>query len=314
MKVFRSFRLPEKYYNSSLAIGNFDGVHIGHQAVIKTAKLVANKKKSKLGVLTFEPHPKCFFAKKYDYFILTTFREKYLILKKFNIDFMITIRFNSNFLKISADDFIIKQLVGQLHVGDVITGFDFVFGNKKKGNIKLLKYYSNKTKKFNFHEVAEIKKKNFEISSSIIRDFLRNGEISKANKILSRNWSISSRIIYGNKNGRTIGFKTANIQVNQFCNIEYGVYLVKVQIPKLLAEKSLFGIANYGVKPTVKNQSPLLEVHIFNFNEEIYRQRIRVEFLRFIRHEKKFDSLEKLKSQIIKDIKQAKNDRLFKNN
>ena len=132
MKVFRSFRLPEKYYNSSLAIGNFDGVHIGHQAVIKTAKLVANKKKSKLGVLTFEPHPKCFFAKKYDYFRLTTFREKYLILKKFNIDFMITIKFNSNFLKISADDFIIKQLVGQLHVGDVITGFDFVFGNKKR--------------------------------------------------------------------------------------------------------------------------------------------------------------------------------------
>ena len=107
--------------------------------------------------------------------------------------------------------------------------------------------------------MAEIKKKNFEISSSIIRDFLRNGEISKANKILSRNWSISSRIIYGNKNGRTIGFKTANIQVNQFCNIEYGVYLVKVQIPKLLAEKSLFGIANYGVK-NCKKSKPLLGI------------------------------------------------------
>ena len=314
MKVFRSLKLPKTYHKAAIAIGNFDGIHKGHLAVINKAKHIAKEKKLKLGILTFEPHPKSFFRKQYDFFRLTNFREKFLILKNHKIDFLVNIRFNSDFLKISADKFILNNLINELKVSDVITGFDFVFGNNKKGDVELMKSYSDKTKKFEYHEVSEIKQNNQEISSSSIRNLLRKGMIIEANNMISRNWCISSVIISGKKNGRKIGFKTANVKVNKFCNLAYGVYLVKVQIPMMFKMKYFYGIANYGVKPTVENIDPLLEVHIFDFNENIYFYRMNVEFINFIRDEKKFESLEKLKSQIIKDIQQARNDRLFKNN
>lgn len=314
MKVFRSFKLPTTYHKAALAIGNFDGIHKGHLAVINKAKLIAKEKKIKLGILTFEPHPKSFFRKHYDFFRLTNFREKFIILKNHKIDFLVNIKFDSEFLKISAEKFILNNLIKELNVSDVVTGFDFVFGNNKTGDVELMKSYSDKTKKFIYHEVSEIKQKNIEISSSVIRNLLRKGMIKEANNLLSRNWRISSIIISGKKNGRKIGFKTANVKVNKFCNLAYGVYLVKVQIPMMFKMKYFYGIANYGVKPTVENKDPLLEVHIFDFNENIYSYRMNVEFINFIRSEKKFESLEKLKSQIIKDIEQAKNDRLFKNN
>ena len=314
MKVFRSFKIPASYHKAALAIGNFDGIHKGHIAVINKAKFIAMENKLKLGVLTFEPHPKCFFNDEYNFFRLTSFREKFLILKSYKVDFLINIKFNSEFLKISADKFILNKLIKELNVSNVITGFDFVFGNNKKGDVELIKSYSDKTKKFEYHEVSEIKQKNLEISSSVIRNLLRKGMIMEANNLLSRNWAISSVVISGEKNGRKIGFKTANLKVNKFCNLAYGVYLVKVQIPKMFDMKYFYGIANYGVKPTVKNTNPLLEVHIFDFDKNIYSFRMNVEFINFIRAEKKFESLEKLKSQIIKDIGQAKNDRLFKNN
>lgn len=314
MKVFRSFKLPVAYHKAALAIGNFDGIHKGHLAVINKAKLIAKEKKIKLGILTFEPHPKSFFRKHYDFFRLTNFREKFLILKNHKIDFLVNIKFNSDFLKISAEKFILNNLIKELNVSDVITGFDFVFGNNKMGDVELMKSYSYKTKKFVYHEVPEIKQKNLEISSSVIRNLLRKGMIIEANNLLSRNWCISSIIISGKKNGRKIGFKTANVKVNKFCDIAYGVYLVRVQIPMIYKMKYFYGIANYGLKPTVKNKEPLLEVHIFDFNKNIYSYRMNVEFINFIRAEKKFESLEKLKCQIIKDIEQARNDGLFKNN
>ncbi len=314
MKVFRSFKLPAAYHKAALAIGNFDGVHKGHLAVINKAKLIAKEKKIKLGILTFEPHPKSFFRKQYEFFRLTNFREKFLILKNHKIDFLVNIRFNSEFLKISAEKFILNNLIKQLNVSNVITGFDFVFGRNKQGDVELMKQYSNETKKFLYHEVSEIKSDDLEISSSVIRSLLRKGMIIEANNLLSRNWCISSVIISGKRNGRKIGFKTANVKVNKFCNIAYGVYLVRVQIPMIYKMKYFYGIANYGVKPTVENKDPLLEVHIFDFDENIYSHRMNIEFINFIRSEKKFESLEKLKSQIIKDIEQARNDRLFKNN
>merc|ERR1712078_804702 len=147
-----------------------------------------------------------------------------------------------------------------------------------------MKQYSNETKKFLYHEVSEIKSDDLEISSSVIRNLLRKGMIIEANNLLSRNWCISSVIISGKKNG----FKTANVKVNKFCNLAYGVYLVKVQIPMMFDMKYFYGIANYGVKPTVKNTNPLLEVHIFDFDKNIYSSRMNVEFINFIRAEKKF--------------------------
>ena len=315
MHIFRSFKTPKEFTHSTLAIGNFDGIHIGHQAVIKKAISIAKKKKIKVGVLTFEPHPKCFFKKKYDYFRLTPFREKVRILSNMGIDFMINIRFEEKFVKKSAFDFLQNDLVGKLKVNSVVTGYDFVFGNNRTGNVNLINKFVLGTNKFKFFEVPEVKIKNMNIaSSSEIRNFLREGEIQKANRILTRSWLVSGKVIGGDRNGRKIGFRTANMRVHKFCNIRKGVYFVSIKLTGKHKDKTYFGIANFGIKPTFDKVDPILETHIFNFCDDIYNQRIEISFNKFIRAEKKFESVEKLKDQIIKDIIQVKNDRLFKNN
>ncbi len=315
MQIFRSFKISKDLINSSVAIGNFDGVHLGHQAVINKAKEVSLKEKTKIGVITFEPHPKCYFSKEYNFFRLTPFREKFEILKKTGIDFMINIKFDANFLKRSAFDFIKNNLVQELRVSNVITGFDFVFGNKKVGNVNFMNDYVKKTNEFKFFVVPEVKNNDeLAISSSNIRKYLRKGKIEHANLLLTRKWTISGKVVEGAKKAREIGFKTANIKMNDFCNMRHGVYLVSVKLLKNFNGKDFFGIANFGIKPTFNNVNPILEVHIFNFNNEIYNERIKVMFHKFIRPEKKFESIVKLKDQIIKDINQVKNDRIFKNN
>ena len=310
MKIFRSFQIPKIFLNSVIAIGNFDGVHIGHQKVIKEA-IKISKKKNKVGVLTFEPHPKCFFRKEFFFFRLSPFRVKYLLLKEMGIDFMLNIKFNSDLVSIKPKDFIEDILIKKLNVSHVVTGFDFVFGNKQSGNVKTMNSYSKKKGDFLFTEVSEFRIGESEISSSQIRKNLRDGKLLEANNMLSRNWQIISRVIPGKKQARKIGFKTANLKINEYCNLYYGVYFVKVQILNINSKNNFKGIANYGVKPTFDKNKPLLEVHLFNFDKNIYGKKLKVEFIKLIREEKKFQSIEKLKDQIIKDIKTIKNDRLF---
>ena len=183
------------------------------------------------------------------------------------------------------------------------------------GNVKYINDYVNKTKAFNFIVVPEVRNSdNIEISSSNIRELLKKGDLDQANDLLTRKWTITGKIQKGEKKARQIGFRTANIKTNKFCQIRRGVYSVILKIPKKFGEKKLFGIANFGIKPTFNKTNPLLEVHIFNFENDIYNERIKVTFYKFIREEKKFESVEKLKDQIIKDINQVKNDKLFKNN
>ena len=314
MKVFRSFYIPKKFNDSVIAIGNFDGLHLGHQEVINEAKKISLKFKKKVGVMTFEPHPKSFFQKKYEFFRLTPFRMKYELLKKKKLDFMLNIKFDKNFMKISSLDFIEKILLKDLKAYHIVTGFDFVFGNRQTGNVNVLRDFCRSSKKLKFTEIEEKKLDGSEVSSSLIRDLLRTGKIEKANKILSNKWTIVGRVLKGEKKAREIGFKTANMSVNSFCDICYGVYAVLVQLPEEISNKIFYGIANYGVKPTFMKKIPILEVHIFNFSEEIYGKKIKVSFLKFIRKEKRFESVEKLKDQIIKDIKQVKKHGTFKNN
>ena len=310
MKVFRSFRIPKIFHNSVIAIGNFDGVHIGHQKVIKEAIRIS-KKKIKVGVLTFEPHPKCYFKKEFFFFRLSPFRIKYLLLKEMGVDFMLNIKFNSNLVNLKPKEFIEDILVKNLNVSHVVTGFDFVFGNNQSGNVKTMNSYSKEIGNFLFTEVPEFRVKKLEISSSQIRNYLRNGKLRESNKMLSRNWQIISRVISGKKQARQLGFRTANMKINEYCNMSHGVYFVKVEVLNSNFKKTFKGVANYGVKPTFDKNEPLLEVHLFDFNENIYGKKLKVEFIKHIRKEKKFESIEKLKDQIIKDIKIIKNDRLF---
>ena len=313
MRIFRSFKVSKDFMNSTIAIGNFDGVHRGHQAVIDEAKRIAKKKKTKIGVLTFEPHPKCYFRKKYDFFRLTPFRDKLEILSLSKIDFIVNIKFNSKFLTKSASEFIKNHLVKDLSVKAVVTGFDFVFGNNKVGNVNYMKEYVNKTNDFEFFVVSEVKNEgNLEVSSSNIRKFLRSGEIEQANQLLTRKWTVSGIVIEGERKARELGFRTANIKMNDYCDIRKGVYLVSLDIGDSYKQK-LFGIANFGVKPTFNKTKPLLEVHIFKFQDNIYSKRIKISFHKFIRVEKKFESIKNLRDQISKDINQVKNYDLLKN-
>ncbi len=314
MKVFRSFSIPKKFNNSVIAIGNFDGLHLGHQEVINKAKNISLNLKKKVGVMTFEPHPKSFFQKKYEFFRLTPFRMKYELLKKKKLDFMLNIKFDENFMKISSLDFIEKILLKDLKASHIVTGFDFVFGNRQTGNVEILRNFCKLSKKLKFTEIEEKKMDGSEVSSSHIRDLLRNGKIEEANKILTKEWTIVGRVLKGEQKAREIGFKTANMNINSYCDICYGVYAVLIQIPDEIFDKKFYGIANYGVKPTFRKKTPMLEVHIFNFNQEIYGKKIKVSFLKFIRKEKRFESVEKLKDQIIKDIKLVKKNGTFENN
>ena len=314
MKVFRSFSIPKKFNDSVIAIGNFDGLHLGHQEVINEAQKISLKFKKKVGVMTFEPHPKSFFQKKYEFFRLTPFRMKYELLKKKKLDFMLNIKFDKNFMSISPLDFIEKILLEDLKASHIVTGFDFVFGNKQTGNVDVLRNFCKSSKKLEFTEIKEKKIDGSEVSSSLIRELLRKGEIEKANQILSRKWTVVERVLSGEKKARKIGFKTANMRLNSYCDICFGVYKVLIELPEEISKKKFFGIANYGVKPTFMKKNPLLEVHIFDFNKEIYGKKIKVSFLKFVRKEKKFESVEKLKDQIIKDIKLVKKNGIFKNN
>ncbi len=314
MKVFRSFSIPKKFNDSVIAIGNFDGLHLGHQEVINEAKKISLNQKKKVGVMTFEPHPKSFFQKKYDFFRLTPFRMKYELLKKKKIDFMLNIKFDKKFMKISSLDFIEKILLKDLKATHVVTGFDFVFGNRQTGNVSVLKDFCKSSKNLEFTEIEEKKMDDSEVSSSFVRDLLRKGEIQRANKILSRKWTVVGRVLKGDKKAREFGFKTANMNINSYCDICYGVYSVLIKLPEEISNKKFYGIANYGVKPTFLKKTPMLEVHIFDFSKEIYGKKIQVSFLKFIRKEKKFESVEKLKDQIIKDIKLVKKNGTLRNN
>ena len=228
MLIFRSLQIPKKLFGSVLAIGNFDGVHLGHQSVILKAKKIAKDSQSKVGVLTFEPHPKCYFKKEYEYFRLTPFRTKIEILKSLGVEFVVNLTFNKSLSKISANDFLKIFLIENLKVSHVVTGFDFVFGNKQSGDVDLIRKYSKDLRKFNYTEVSELNINNQEISSSHIRNLLRSGDISKANLILSRQWTIVSRVIKGEQKARKIGFKTANLKINKYCDLCHGVYSVSI--------------------------------------------------------------------------------------
>ncbi len=314
MKVFRSFSVPKKFNDSVIAIGNFDGLHLGHQEVINEAKKISLKLDKKVGVMTFEPHPKSFFQKKYEFFRLTPFRMKYELLKNKKLDFMLNIKFDKSFMKISSLDFIEKILLNDLKASHIVTGFDFVFGNRQTGNVDFLRDFCRSSKKLKFTEIEEKKINGSEVSSSLIRKLLRSGKVEKANTILSRKWTVVGRVLKGEKKAREIGFKTANMSINSYCDLCYGVYAVTIKLPVGISSKKFYGIANYGVKPTFMKKTPILEVHIFDFGEEIYGKKIKVSFSKFIRKEKKFESVEKLKDQIIKDIKLVKKNGIFKNN
>ncbi len=307
MKLIRNLNIPEEAKKSVIAIGNFDGLHIGHVAVINHAKKIAKKKGKKIGILTFEPHPKTFFSKNFNYFRLTPFRKKYELMRELMIDFYFNIRFSKIFSGISAEKFVFDVLIKSLRVIHIVTGQDFVFGNKKKGDIELLQKMSADTGAFAFSTVKEMENdKHEKISSSVVRKKIFEGDIKNIKDYLNRDWTIKSRVVKGVQRGKTLGFPTANFTTHKFCKMMYGVYAVNIKICDSDSTQVYEGIANYGVRPTFSGTNPVLEVNIFDFNESIYGQLVEITFKSFIRNEKKFKNKSDLKTQIDADIQIAR--------
>lgn len=308
MRVIRNFQYcPEFAKNSVIAIGNFDGIHKGHQKIISAAKEIASKEKTKSAIMTFEPHPAKVFGNLKTHPRLTPFAEKARILKDMGIDFIFCIRFNKEFAETSADDFVNKIIKKYLGAKHIVVGSDFTFGKNKAGTGEFLKEASRKNG-VGVSVIETIGENKIKYSSSNIKTLLKDGKIEQANNELGRNHKISGKVIRGDSRGNKIGFPTANINLKTFVQPKYGVYAVKAYV----LGKTYEAVANVGIKPTFSGTKPLLEVNIFGLNKDIYCEKISIEFFHFLRDEKKFEGVEELKKQISKDVEDAKN--FFKRN
>ena len=303
MKIFNSTKISKKYRRSSLAIGNFDGAHKGHQKVFRYAKEHAKKNKSKFGILTFSPLPIMFFNKKIKNYRLVSEKEKFEVLKKYGVDFVINIKFNKSFSKISAENFIKKIIFKKINPKLVFVSNNFKFGNKRKGNVNLLKKFS----KYYNYRLLKIKPYKFKkklVSSTRIRKCLQAGNIKLGNKLLSRTWSINGNVVKGKKLGRKLGYRTCNIRIKNYVLPMSGIYAVKILIEN--KKKILKGIAYLGTRPTFQGKEIFLEINIFNFKENLYKKKLKVYFLKFIRRDRKFKSSSALIKQMNKDVISAK--------
>jgi len=303
MKIFNSTNISKKYARSSLAIGNFDGSHKGHQKVFRYAKKHAKKNKSKFGILTFSPLPIMFFNKKIKNYRLVSEEEKFHLLKEYGVGFVINIKFNKSFSKISAENFIKKIIIKKINPKLIFVSNNFKFGNKRKGDVNLLKKFS---KNYNYR-LLKIKPQKYKkklISSTRIRKYLQTGNIKLGNKLLSRVWSINGNVVKGKKLGRKLGYRTCNIQIKNYILPMSGIYAVKIKIEN--EKKILKGVAYLGTRPTFEGKEIFLEINIFNFKKNLYKKKLKVYFLKFIRRDRKFRNSAALIKQMNKDVISAK--------
>ena len=283
----------------SLAIGFFDGIHLGHQSVILKAKNLAKEKGIKLAVMTFDPHPSIVLGKRNEQvFYITPMEQKLRLLESMEVDIVFVVRFTSDFAKLSPQEFIEKFIV-DLNVKHVTAGFDFSFGSFGQGSMDTMQELSEGR-----YEVNVVQKKTDEtekISSTRIRQELKSGNMDKARALLGRPYQIPGVVVHGDKRGRQIGFPTANIQAQEGSFIPAnGVYAVKM----LVQNEWIEGVCNVGFKPTFNNpehKKLTIEVHLFDFDKNIYGEEVFVDWFKRIRDEQKFDGIHALKEQIEKD-------------
>ena len=303
VKIYNNFNINNNHKNSILLIGNFDGLHLGHQKLFRLAQDFKKKYSLKIGVLTFEPMPKMFFNKSLINFRISNQNQKISLLKKFNVDFVVIKKFDKEFSKTKSINFIKQILSKKFKAKFIFVSNNFRFGNKREGNVKQLIKYETLCK-YKIIKPVPLYQNRKVISSTLIRKLLENGNLSKVNKFLNRHWSIIGKVIKGRQLGKKIGFPTANIDINNYVVAKPGVYAVRVK--KQNSKKFIKGIANLGYRPTFNQKKILLEVHLFNFSGNLYNKYLTVNFVKFIRKEKKFRDLNQLKKQIKIDLQKAK--------
>ena len=300
-KIYKNFNLTEKDKGAIILIGNFDGLHKGHQKLFNNAKSFKKKFKLRIGVITFDPIPKMFFKKLYNY-RLSNFDQKIQLLKKNYVDFVINKKFIIKFSKISSFEFIKKILFNKVKTKYIFVSDNFRFGYKRAGDIKLLKTLE-KDYQYKIINPSPLKSKKFVISSTLIRKNLEKGNLKKVKRLLGRNWCIEGKVEKGRQLGKKIGFPTCNIDIKDYKIPKIGVYAVNVSLNN---KSKLKGIANIGYRPTFNQKKLVLEVNIFNFSGNLYNKNLSIEFIEFIRGEKKFNEVLDLKRQIKIDCKKAK--------
>lgn len=301
MRVFRGHSRPVPA-PVVLAIGNFDGVHLGHAALLRRLSEVAGQSALVPTVLTFEPHPREFFAPASAPARLTTLREKLELLAESGVTQTMICPFNASFAALSADDFIERVLVQGCRVKHLIIGDDFRFGRGRTGDFSLLKAAGQRFG-FTVEAMGSVMVDAERVSSSGVRQALAAGDMERAAQLLGRPYMIDGQVSHGDKVGRQIGFATANIRIRHNPLPMTGVFAVEV---RGLGEQPLPGVANLGIRPTVGGTRPLLEVHLFDFNRDIYGAHISVRFVHKLRDEQRFPNFDALKAQIAADAAAAR--------
>ena len=275
MKKFNNVNISNNYRGSALAIGNFDGMHKGHQKVFKEARKIAKKNKIKFGVLTFSPLPVMFFNKKIRNYRLALEGQKIKLFERYGADFIVNAKFNKKFSKISAESFIKNIIFRKINPKLIFVSSNFKFGYKRRGNVNLLKNFS---KKFNYKLIKIIPYKSYRkiISSTRIRKCLQSGNINLANKLLSRTWFIDGNVKKGKRLGRKLGYRTCNIYIKKYMLPRFGIYAVKVSIEN--SNKLYKGVAYLGSRPTFSGKEILLEANIFDIKRNLYKKKIKSVF------------------------------------
>jgi len=308
LRIFRHFDdVPAALKGAVVAIGNFDGVHRGHRALIAEAKIQAEARRSPLAVLSFEPHPQEYFRPSPESFRLTPLRAKSRLLSDLGVDALFALTFDGDMARRTPQDFVINVLVNGLGISGAVVGHDFEFGQKRAGNLASLAYMGE-MEGFTVTAFDTVTASGDEkISSTLIRQMLKQARPEEAARLLGRFWAVEARVEHGDARGREMGFPTANMHLGHCLAPAYGVYAVRVNI--LEGDRAVArhdGVANFGIRPMYQVNVPLMETHLFDFDGDLYGRRIEVEFVQKLRDEAKFDDLDAMVRQIDRDAEQAR--------
>jgi riboflavin kinase / FMN adenylyltransferase len=284
-----------------VAIGNFDGVHRGHRAVISAALTRARELGRKAAALTFTPHPRTFLRPQDSLFQLSSDRDKLRLLAATGLDGAIVMRFDAALAATSAEEFVAKILVGALGIGGAAIGFDFHFGKNRMGSPGFLAEQGARLG-FAVDIAPPLEDEGRPVSSGAVRAALAAGRVVEAAELLGAPWFVSGEVIHGDKRGRELGFPTANLKLSPACGLKHGIYAVRVDISGNRHD----GVASFGSRPMFDDGAPLLEVFLFDFDDDLYGKSIDVAFIGWIRHEQKFESVEALKRHMVSDVAQAR--------
>lgn len=307
MRIYRHFEgLPPEAKGAAVAVGNFDGVHRGHQAVIGEAGRIARAAGLPWAVLTFEPHPRLVFDPDQPPFRLTPFRIKARQIEALGVEHLVVLHFDRLFAQRSAESFVHDVLVGGLAARHVVSGYDFVFGRGRRGNCEMLLAMGG-DEDYGFTCVRPVLDAGgAPYSSTRVRDGLKAADPRGAATILGRPFEIEGRVEPGDRRGRTIGFPTANLQLGEYLRPATGVYAVRAGIDQGGQTLWRDGVANLGLRPTFAKQDLILEVHLFDADIDLYGRHLRVALIDYLRPERKFDGLPALQAQIAEDCARAR--------